>query len=245
MRTLLLNIRNRTKLHLENIQFYSRNISGRTTDGNMEVGKNPRTANNGKRIGAVALTYVHRFITIVGRLIFKFVFGEKGQAMPAINDLTLTESATSLAAKIRSQKVSNNAPVLSAIHKQHHLIKSPPQIKSVDVVQAFIDRIAEINPTFNCVVDNCFEVALKDAAEADAFIQSGKMSVEEMAEKKPFLGVPVSTKDCIRVKGLLHTAGIWARRNIRGEKDSEAMALMRAAGAIPFALTNVSECCMW
>lgn len=113
------------------------------------------------------------------------------------------------------------------------------------VVQAFIDRIKEINPTFNCVVDNCFEEALKNAADIDALIRSGEMSVEEMAERKPFLGVPISTKDCIRVKGLKHTAGIWARRNFRGEKDSETMALMRAAGAIPFALTNVSECCMW
>lgn len=118
-------------------------------------------------------------------------------------------------------------------------------MKSVDVVQSFIDRIKEVNPTFNCVVDNCFEDALKDAAEADAFIQSGKMSVEEIAENKPFLGVPISTKDCIGVKGLLHTAGIWVRRNIRSEKDSVAMGLMRDSGAIPFALTNVSECCMW
>lgn len=125
------------------------------------------------------------------------------------------------------------------------MISTTLQITSVAVVQAFIDRINEINPTFNCVVDNCFEAALKDAAEADALIRSGEMSVEELAEKKPFLGVPVSTKDCIRVKGLLHTAGLWVRRNIRGEKDSETMGLMRAAGAIPFALTNVSEACMW
>lgn len=115
----------------------------------------------------------------------------------------------------------------------------------MDVVQSFIDRINEINPTFNCVVDNCFEEALKEAAEADALIRSGKYTEDELASQKPFLGVPISTKDCIRVKGMIHSAGIWVRRKIRGEKDAEAMALMRAAGAIPFALTNVSECCMW
>lgn len=113
------------------------------------------------------------------------------------------------------------------------------------MVQSFIDRVNLINPTFNIVVDDCFEEALKQAAEVDEFIRSGKMSVEEMEKTKPFLGVPISTKDCIRVKGLLHTSGSWARRNIRGEKDAEAMALMRDAGAIPFALTNVPECCMW
>lgn len=44
---------------------------------------------------------------------------------------------------------------------------------------------------------------------------------------------------------MLHTAGLYARRNIRADKDADAMHLMRKAGAIPFALTNVSECCMW
>lgn len=45
--------------------------------------------------------------------------------------------------------------------------------------------------------------------------------------------------------GMLHTSGLKVRENIRSEIDSDAMALMRQAGAIPFALTNVSECCMW
>lgn len=44
---------------------------------------------------------------------------------------------------------------------------------------------------------------------------------------------------------MLHTAGLKVRENIRSDVDSDAMALMRQAGAIPFALTNVSECCMW
>lgn len=109
MRTLLLNIRNRTRQQLSDIRFYSRKITASSGDeSNMEVGKNPRSVptSNGKNIGAVAMSIFHRLLMIVGRLIFKFIYGEKGQAMPAINDLTLTESATSLAAKIRSQKVS-------------------------------------------------------------------------------------------------------------------------------------------
>lgn len=44
---------------------------------------------------------------------------------------------------------------------------------------------------------------------------------------------------------MLHTSGLYERRNIRAEKDAETIALMRQAGAIPFALTNVSEVCMW
>lgn len=112
-------------------------------------------------------------------------------------------------------------------------------------MEAFIDRIKEVNPLLNCVVDNRFDDALKEAAEADALIASDEYTLDELERDKPFLGVPISTKDCLSVKGLLHTAGLIARRNIRGAKDSGAMAAMRRAGAIPFALTNVSECCMW
>lgn len=44
---------------------------------------------------------------------------------------------------------------------------------------------------------------------------------------------------------MLHTSGLYDRRFHRAEKDAETISLMRKAGAIPFALTNVSEVCMW
>jgi fatty acid amide hydrolase 2 len=119
------------------------------------------------------------------------------------------------------------------------------QLTSVEVTKAFIERIKQINPITNCVVDELFTEALNDAAAADKLIESGTMTTEQLIKEKPFLGVPISTKDCLRVKGLLHTAGIYNRKHVRGETDSEAMRLMREAGAIPFALTNVSEVCMW
>lgn len=53
----------------------------------------------------------------------------------------------------------------------------------------------------NCVVDERFQDALADAAEADALIASNKYTSDELKESKPFLGVPFSTKDCIAVKG--------------------------------------------
>lgn len=112
-------------------------------------------------------------------------------------------------------------------------------------MQTFIERIAEVNPILNCVVDNCYKAALEEAAAADRLIESGAFTESEMERDQPFLGVPISTKDCLAVKGLLHTSGLIARRNIRAIEDSDVIALMRKAGAIPFALTNVSECCMW
>lgn len=95
------------------------------------------------------------------------------------------------------------------------------------------------------MVDERFNDALKDAEKADQLIASGTLTEEQLAREKPFLGVPITTKDCIRVKDLLHTGGIYRRKDIRGEEDAESMGLMRKAGAIPLAITNVSECCMW
>ncbi|XP_041781401.1 fatty-acid amide hydrolase 2-A isoform X2 [Anopheles merus] len=164
----------------------------------------------------------HKFLVLLVRWLSRTIYGEHGKRMPPITNLILMESATSLATKIRTRKLT-----------------------SVEVTQAFIDRCREVNPLLNCVVDERFEAALKDAERADKLIASGTMTVEQLEREKPFLGVPISTKDCIRVEGLLHTSGIWNRRNIRGDKDARAMELMRRAGAIPFALTNVSECCMW
>lgn len=119
------------------------------------------------------------------------------------------------------------------------------QVTSTHVIKTFINRIAEVNPLLNCVVDDRFADALNDAATVDELIESNRYTADELRELKPFLGVPISTKDCIAVKDMLHTAGLWMRRNIHSNEDADAMRLMREAGAIPFALTNVSECCMW
>lgn len=113
------------------------------------------------------------------------------------------------------------------------------------MLNTFIKRIKQINPLLNCVVDERFDDALQDAAKVDELIASNQYTADQLRDTKPFLGVPISTKDCIAVKDMLHTGGLWLRRNIRSPEDADAMRLMRDAGAIPFALSNVSEVCMW
>jgi hypothetical protein len=70
------------------------------------------------------------------------------------------------------------------------------------VVQGFINRICEVNPLINSVVDECYEVALQAARDADVFLASTTLTVEELKVQKPFLGVPFTTKDGTAVKGL-------------------------------------------
>lgn len=163
-----------------------------------------------------------RLVDMALGFLFRLVYPNPGAVAPPIENLLLLDTASTLALKIRTKKV-----------------------KSVEVVEAFISRIRDINPLLNCVVDERFDDALKDARGVDKLIESGIKTEEEIAKETPFLGVPFTTKDSIQVKGLCFTAGLYLRRNIKGEEDAAVVAAIRRAGAIPLALTNVSELCMW
>lgn len=81
------------------------------------------------------------------------------------------------------------------------------QLRSASVVQAYIDRIYEVDPYINAIVDRRFEDALEEAKEADALVDSGKMTREQLMNEKPLLGVPFTVKILITVKGNLHFIG--------------------------------------
>nr|CAH7727698.1 unnamed protein product [Callosobruchus chinensis] len=86
---------------------------------------------------------------------------------------------------------------------------------------------------------------MKEAQKVDELIESGTIPEETLAKEKPFLGVPFTTKDCIPIKGLIHSSGLVKRKHIIAAEDAEVVSRLRHAGAIPIALTNVSELCMW
>lgn len=71
------------------------------------------------------------------------------------------------------------------------------------------------------------------------------MTQDQMAKSKPFLGVPISTKDSLCVKGMVNASGWYYRKDVKADDDTPAIANMRKAGAIPFCLTNVPELCLW
>ncbi|XP_050299123.1 fatty-acid amide hydrolase 2 [Anthonomus grandis grandis] len=168
------------------------------------------------------LKIVFGFLECIVQFLFGLVYGGKKEAMPPITDLMLLESASSIALKIRTKKITCE-----------------------QVLDSFITRIAEVNPVLNCVVADRFDDARKEAQAADQLIKSGTMSEQQLEKEKPFLGVPFTTKDCIAVKGLIHSSGLFCRKHIRAEEDAAAIKRLRQAGAIPIGLTNVSELCMW
>jgi fatty acid amide hydrolase 2 len=53
------------------------------------------------------------------------------------------------------------------------------------------------------MMDNRFEAAILDAKYVDRVVQAGAKSEQQIAKETPFLGVPLSVKESIAVKGTL------------------------------------------
>jgi len=71
----------------------------------------------------------------------------------------------------------------------------------LEVVDAFIARIKEVNRLLNAVIADRFEAARKEAAELDRVLDSGNLPEELSEQNAPYLGVPVTTKEAISVAG--------------------------------------------
>lgn len=168
------------------------------------------------------LHVVRIVIAAIGRIFFSLYYGNEGQKIPPITDEILKEPTIEVAKKIRNKEIS-----------------------SVQVVEACIRRIKDVNSALNCFVEDRFELALKEAREADELIRSGSTPIQQLELEKPLLGVPFTTKDCFAVKGLRFTSGVVLRKDFVSEEDAGAIRLLRDKGAIIIGITNVPELCMW
>lgn len=74
--------------------------------GSSDSAKNATNQVEKQSIILIGLSLLHRFICLCVRFILIKTHGEHGPAMPPIDDLLLLESATSIAEKIRTKKVS-------------------------------------------------------------------------------------------------------------------------------------------
>lgn len=155
------------------------------------------------------------------RFIFEFFIYRKKRTVTKIENSILLEPSTVIAQKIRSREVS-----------------------CVDVVTAFITRIEEINPLVNGMVQDNYLDALKEANKIDEMLKSGLTSDDELKEQKPFLGVPITIKNSIQIKGIPNTSGSFYRQDIPSESDADVIQLLKNAGAIILGLTNTPELCL-
>ena len=112
-------------------------------------------------------------------------------------------------------------------------------------MKAYIKRIKAVNPLINALTDERFSSAIEEAKQLDRNIaqhlSDPSLSSGQAFISKQLLGIPISVKECHAVKGLSFTSGLYSRRHIRGEEDSQVVKNLREAGAIPLCVTNVPE----
>ncbi len=95
------------------------------------------------------------------------------------------------------------------------------KISPEELFQLYVERIAEVNPAINAVVELMQYSAPKPG---------------------PLSGVPFSIKDSIEVAGTVCSAGTLGYRNApKSTRDATLVARLRAAGAIPVARTNIPD----
>lgn len=108
------------------------------------------------------------------------------------------------------------------------------EISAVEVVQAHLDRIGQVNGAINAVVQLCDERALSEAQAADEALARGE-------SVGPLHGVPMTLKDSLDTEGVISTGGTKGRASFVPSEDSVVAARLRAAGAILLGKTNTPE----
>lgn len=108
------------------------------------------------------------------------------------------------------------------------------EISPVELLEACLERIEEVNPAVNAVTAMCVARARKEAKAAEIAVRRG--------EELPLLhGLPTGIKDLEETKDLLTTYGSPLYRDFVPAYDNVMVGRVRAAGAVIVGKTNVPE----
>ena len=105
------------------------------------------------------------------------------------------------------------------------------RLSALELLDLHRRRIARYNPELNAIVEPSFEQARRDAEAADARRARG--------EDAPLLGLPMTLKESINVRGLRTSVGMPVWKDFRAEHDAPVTARVRAAGAVLMGKTNI------
>jgi amidase len=102
-----------------------------------------------------------------------------------------------------------------------------------EVMEAFLQRIEQFNPSVNAIVTLCAEQALERADALD--------SLASEAVRGPLFGLPIAVKDLVPTAGIRTTFGSPIYANFVPDFDELFVTRLKAAGAIIIGKTNTPE----
>lgn len=101
-----------------------------------------------------------------------------------------------------------------------------------EVVEAHISKIEEVNPKLNAMAVPLFEKAREKAKE----LEKGKSN-----KKSPLLGLPITVKDHVQVKGGISTFGLKGLAGNINQQNSTIVQRLEDAGVIVLGVSNMAE----
>ncbi len=123
-------------------------------------------------------------------------------------------------------------PFLSATQLSRLIEKR--EVSPVEAVQAYLDRIDDLDFKYNSYLTVCRKSALQAAQEAEQAIAAGNYL-------GPMHGIPVAVKDQVWSKDVRSTGGSRFLADSFPEDDATAIANLKKAGAILLGKTNMTE----
>ena len=108
------------------------------------------------------------------------------------------------------------------------------QTSCVELAQAFLARIPELQPKLNAFITVTAEHALAVARERDVELKSGR-------DRGLLHGIPIAHKDCFDTAGILTTVGAEIFRHRVPQSDAAVVERLAAAGAVMLGKTHMNE----
>ena len=109
-------------------------------------------------------------------------------------------------------------------------------ISSVELTQAYLDRINRYNSNLNAFITVCEESALTQAAQADA--------ARANRQHSPLLGIPLAHKDIFCTSGIKTSCGSKVLHNFTAPYDATVVSRLSDSGAVMLGKTNMDEFAM-
>jgi len=132
--------------------------------------------------------------------------------------------------------MTENDIVFQSVAELSRLIESK-QVSPVEVTEAYLRRIDDLDFKFNAYLTVCRQQALDQAREAESAIARGEYL-------GPMHGIPVAVKDQVWTQGIRTTNGSRILADFIPQEDATVVVNLKKAGAVILGKTNQTEFAM-